>query len=253
MKQTFMMAAALVLAFSASAQITRGTVGNGNYVDYSGETQSNVPGLDFNNDGTHEYALSAGYNDDGQAVDNGALNFVWSEGGNSVATISSDEWDKMKSLTVGTQVGPSSGWYAQGDAYVSVANTEMYVGLRFKLGNTVHYGWARVTIATGGAEGYGYTATWQEIYYQATANTTIAVGDRTSVGIVNATPETLKITTTGLDVTINSDRQGTVQLFDVAGRCVDSQECNGNCTLKAPSTGVYVVRTATASRKVIVK
>lgn len=255
MKQTLTLIAALLLAGNLMAQIAQGRIGGGNYIDYEGTSIPDAVGLDFNCDNQLEYSFSYGVGENGESIENGGIVFNWSEGGTNVATISQEEWDRIKNLTEGTQVGPSTGWYAAGDAYLNINNgAAQYVGFRFKLGNNLHFGWARVSVVANDDPETPYIATWHEIYYQSSPNTAIGVGDRTTAGIVRANnAPALKIGVTGLTIHINSTDMGGVQLFDMAGRCVASQSNCSDCSLIAPSHGVYIVKTSHMSRKVLVK
>ncbi len=156
MKKIYLLMIALLLAFGASATIVQGTV------------RSN--GLDFNNDGTCEFSWT--YDNTYLTYDYNSQCNIWGD---------EEEWDAPKPLSEGTSIGSSANWSGYGDcSIVGFGETpaipvgqNVYLGFRIEYSDGVHYGWARVSV-TG--SNYEYTANWQAIYYESTANTPINAG-----------------------------------------------------------------------------
>lgn len=233
----------MLFAVSTFAQVRQGSVTTGSFIDWSGTTIDDIYGLDFNNDGTVEFRITYGYTDMGGEIENGGLTFSWTEGGNNIVTPSEEQWDHVKNLAEGTSVGPNSGWYAQGDAYLGL-EPSINVGFRILIGGQVHYGWGLVSVSNN-------LATWQEIYYQEAPNTPISVGARGDVGVVTVLPDNVKVYTSENTINIACAEQEEVKIFDISGRELASFKAE-KASFKAPQAGVYLVRVGTAMRKVVV-
>lgn len=245
MKKKMYFLVAMLFATGAFAQVRQGTVGEGRFVDWSGTPIEGVQGLDFNNDGVLEFRITEGFTEDGIEVENGGLTFVWSEGGNNIVTPSEDRWDRISNLSEGTTVGPNSGWYAQGDAYLDV-EASVYVGFRFKLGSNVHYGWGWVTMDL-----YPAVAYWHEIYYQSAPNTPIEVGTRGGEGIVPLMSDDVHISTQGTFVNVVCPEGLQVSLFDITGRRLASAAAP-RCNFSVPQPGIYLISVGGVMHKVAV-
>lgn len=245
MKRNIYLLAAMLFASSAFAQVQQGTIGTGSFIDWSGSAIDDIYGLDFNNDGTIEFRITYGYTDMGDEIENGGITFAWTEGGNNIVTPSEEQWDQVKNLADGTQVGPNSGWYAQGDAYLGF-EPAINVGFRILIGGQVHYGWGKVAVNTSAG-----VADWQEIYYQAAANTPISVGARGGVGIVSVLPGNVKVYAENSTINVVSSEAQDVRIFDISGRQLASFS-DSRCAFRAPHTGLYLVQVGNATRKVVV-
>lgn len=180
---------AAIFCVQLQAAIVPGTIGNGTFVDYEGN-ESTAYGLDFNNDGDLEFVITTtGFDVD---FTNCYLQYTWSENGNNIWTSGSMEtegWDEVYPLTANTVIDAQGNWEAQGDAYlVSMfestpflpLNTESYIGFKIKIGNAIHYGWAKVQLTGDAAT--GFTANWISCAYENTPQTAILAGSE-GVGI----------------------------------------------------------------------
>lgn len=245
MKKNIYILAAMLFATGAFAQVQQGTVGTGSFIDWSGAAIDDIYGLDFNNDGTVEFRITYGYTEDGMDIENGGLTFAWTEGGNNIVTPSEEQWDRVSNLSEGTSVGPNSGWYAQGDAYLNI-EPSINVGFRMLIGGQVHYGWGHVTMNTSTNQ-----ASWEEIFYQAAANTPITVGDRGGVGIVSVLPDNVKVYASENTINVVCAEQTLVKIYDLSGRELATFDA-ARCAFRAPQAGVYVVKVCDAMRKVVV-
>lgn len=162
-----------------TSTIARANIGSGTFGDWG-----TVEGLDFNKDGNLEYRFATGYTEEGDYIENGSLDFSanWSENGMNIVTMgtmNTGNWDKIKTLTSGTTIDGSCTYGAEGDAAIDATSgaTSVYVGLRIKLGNNIHYGWAHANVATGSGD-YAYVVTWDEAYYNTTPNAAIKAGQK---------------------------------------------------------------------------
>ena len=246
MKKVFTTLFLVVAMMAANAQITRGTIGMGNYTDYSGAT-NNVYGLDFNNDGTNEFAIQTGYDGmTGEPVENGSIVFNWEENGTNVAT-DAEMWDYFNLFTVGSTISSSTSFSSYGDCYFSdytPSSTPLYLGFRLKLGSNIHYGYAKVTITAEGVN-------WQEIYYNATPNAPITIGSTQAIS--QATNARFDICTLGnRQIRFCQDAATQVVISDMMGRQV-SNICADQATITLPAVGIYVVSTPTARRTIVVR
>lgn len=240
MKKFFTFVAGLLLAAGAMAQVSQGSITNGNFPGW-GESL----GFDFNNDGNLEFRISAGYTEDGASIANGGLTFVYDNPGSNIVVMGDFEtggWDQIQNLSNGTQIGPNSNFSAEADAYIQPnQGNQQNVGLRIKINGNMYYGWALVTLSNG-TDGYDKEAVWHEIWYNTTPNAPINAGQRGNgtAGIVMAEAQAFTATVMGHQVTISSTQSGVVNVYDMSGRKVASSNCNGKCTLTLNNTGVYV-------------
>ncbi len=162
---------AMFATIVTSASIVQGRIGNGAFNDPY-VPNANAYGLDFNNDGELEFSLS--YN-------NTSVAYTYEENGTNIWN-EPDNWDIPYNVPVGTVIGSVSSWGGYGDCAITgwsgpsalPVETDVYLGMRIKYADGLHYGWAKVRIS--GTEG-NYSAEWIEIYYETEANTSINAGE----------------------------------------------------------------------------
>src|SRR5574344_502145 len=96
MKKIIVFFIAILFASYSQSQIVEGTIITGD-------------GLDFNNDGTVEFSSSSGNgtNDYNIYTDNN----VW-----TIGNLETGSWDLTSNLALGTEIGSTENWEAQGDA-----------------------------------------------------------------------------------------------------------------------------------------
>ena len=175
----FAMAAMLGLA-SAYAQVTQGRVGTGDITIY-GTDWTDVYGLDFDNDGTLEIRISDF--ESTPTIYNGAFSYGYEDDGTNILA-DENVWDYVGVLDAGVTVGAASAslFAGYGDAYfdgTSITLGTHYLGLRIKLADGLHYGWAEFTMTQ---EGDDYRATFNSCYYNATVGADIVTGDTGNTG-----------------------------------------------------------------------
>lgn len=253
-KKVLFVAALMATAFAGvNAQITAGRIGSGPFTDYSGQTTT-VTGIDLNNDGAIDFKIGTAYEmvDPYREIENGSLEFKW-QGTGSVSLTNivvmgstEDGWDKISNLSANTTVGASSNWNSQGDAYVQLnSGNAQNVGLRVYVNGNTYYGYATVTVS-------GTTCTWTNVYFNATPNASIQVGQTPGgVGVEDAAKNDFKVFANGKAIRIWNLENTEVQVYDMSGRLVASEKTSDNCTVNVPEAGVYVVRANGASKKVV--
>lgn len=235
----------------SKAQIVIGNVGNGYFTDWSGYT-SQMYGLDFNNDGNLEFALSEGEAE--FSTTNCMMQWSWSENGNNVWTngsVAAGGWDEVHAITQGTSIGASANWEGQGDAYLInyygevlvPVNQEFYLGFRVKLGSNVHYGWAKVKVT--GNSSSGYNAQWMQIAYNSQPNASINAG-ATGVGIVTYNNINVQIypnpTTSYLMLSTDMNVE-VADIYDINGKlCLRANVSNGRIDVSRLQAGNYFIQ-----------
>lgn len=215
MKKITLIAALAMSAILSFAQVTKGTIGNGNYTDYQQQTSTEF-GLDFDNDGNLEIALKTGYDmNTGDPWTNGSI--VYDYEAIQLLVASEETWDYFKLLAAGESVSSAATYGGYGDGMfedISAISTEAsYVGFHIIIGESGYYGYAKIHRGEG-------EIIWDEIYYEATAGKAITAGDTGKPAgiedvITTKTPEIRKIMIEGI---IYIERDG--QLFDINGRQV---------------------------------
>ena len=215
MKKFTLIAALAMSAVISFAQVTKGTIGNGNYTDYQQRTSTEF-GLDFDNDGNLEIALKTGYDmNTGDPWTNGSI--VYDYEAIQLLVASEETWDYFKLLAAGESVSSAATYGGYGDGMfedISAISTEAsYVGFHIIIGESGYYGYAKIHRGEG-------EIIWDEIYYETTAGKAITVGDTgtesgiESVNVTNA-PTVRMIAIEGR---IYVERNG--ELFDLNGRRV---------------------------------
>lgn len=216
MKKFTLIAAFIIMTASfALAQVTKGTIGNGNYTDWEGKTSTEY-GLDFDNDGTLEVVLKTGYDpNSGDSWTNGSI--VYDYEVIQLRVASEETWDYFKLLAAGESVSSAANYGGYGDGmfedFSAISTSASYVGFKIIKGDATYYGYAKVHRSTG-------EIIWDEIYYEATAGKAITVGDTGApTGIENVimtkAPEIRKVMIEGI---IYIECNG--QLYDINGRQV---------------------------------
>lgn len=84
------------------------------------------------------------------------------------------------------------------------------------------------------------------------SNTIVVSTTAGTTGVESIVSETLAVRTNGHEVEVRG-AEGPVQLYDLAGRIVASGDAEGRVTLSAPGAGIYFLRTATTTRKVVLR
>jgi len=186
--------------------------------------------LDLDNNGTTDFSLTALGNVtvgwvscDASA---GSLNYVLidSQNGQYVVSNSSNgnigassaywhQTDSTNVLLYATGLGGSGGWFTN--------SYDGYVGFKFYIGASYHYGWARVAVNTS-----NMSFTIKDYAYETVANTAIAAGATPNgfVGIDNEATElasTIKVTNNNQlkKVTVLTDKNiSEINIYDVSGR-----------------------------------
>lgn len=215
MRKFTLIAALAMSAILSFAQVTKGTIGNGNYTDYQQQTSTQY-GLDFNNDGNLEVALNIGYDmNTGDPWTNGSI--VYDYEAIQLLVAGEETWDYFKLLAAGESVSSAATYGGYGDGMFedfSVISTEAsYVGFHIYIGESSYYGYAK--IHRGNNE-----IIWDEIYYEATAEKAITVGDtgtESGVESVNAANQPI-VRMVAIEGHIYIERNG--ELFDLSGRRV---------------------------------
>lgn len=154
------------------------TSGDGNPSSTIAKGYVTSTGLDFDGDGVVEFRFATGEDAETyDAVANGSLVFYDISMENNIVTLSSGYpnagWDQIRNLSLDTPIDASTQyWGSEGDACLQ--NSEginQIVGLKFKLADGIHYGWAC-------AMHHGDRAGWCDIFYETTPNTGIKAGQQ---------------------------------------------------------------------------
>lgn len=100
MKKIIVFFIAILFASYSQSQIVEGTIITGD-------------GLDFNNDGTVEFSISSGNGTNDYIIyyDINTDNNVW-----TIGNLETGSWDLPSNLALGTEIGSTANWEAQGDA-----------------------------------------------------------------------------------------------------------------------------------------
>jgi hypothetical protein len=146
----------------------------------------------------------------------------------------------------------SSGGYDWGNWNGQI---DKYVGLKFDISGTTHYGWVRLSVATGGA-----VTVVKDWAYQAIADSGILAGDSgTMVGMKDIlSDEDVKIFVKGkkVEIMMNEALDGNIEMLDVSGRMILEQKIDGlrsEIDLSEVSGGVYIVNVTTTKGRIAKK
>lgn len=119
--------------------------------------------------------------------------------------------------------------------------TDKYLGLRFKIGNDVHYGWARLDVGTSGAD-------WliKDYAYNSVAGESIDAGETGDMSVKNTLANTVAIATDNKNIYLhNLPSKTSFKLYSMTGQQVlDGATEATNHTIAANSLkdGIYVVQ-----------
>jgi len=213
-KITFI-AALLVCATFAFAQVTKGTIGNGSFTNWQG-TETQEYGIDFDNDGALEVAIKLGYDYGGDSWNNGSVEYVY----DSVLLVSIDaeeNWDKFLLMGAGTSVSGSQTLSGFGDGtfadFTVISTDSSYVGFAFVKNSITYYAYAKIHRSNN------YDVIWDDVYYEATAGTGITTGDLPQpTGVENVNAEMPQVRMVAIEGVIYIERDG--KLYDFSGRQV---------------------------------
>ena len=159
-----------------TSTIAKATIGNGTFGAFE-----NVPGIDFDGDGLLEYRIM----DDEFSGSTLRFDEYNAEHGTNVVTEAEAGvggqylQDHIVNIAANAVIGPNmapNGYYAYGDAYFFEPTVgTWYVGLRVKLADGIHYGWAKVNMTM---QDEFYNANWVEVYYNKKVGETIKAGQK---------------------------------------------------------------------------
>lgn len=171
----------LIFIFLGCKNGVQATIQYSNITDIivSNSTKANI---DFNGDGTAEFTLE----DQGAIIGTGSsvVTYFNPTGVNFVSKAAT--WDAFEAIPTGVVIDSASGYNAQGDCYFNpphwAANfpvgNDQYIGVQFKLGTAIHYGWVLVELKTNGE------VVVKSYAYEDVANTGIAAGNTSSAILV---------------------------------------------------------------------
>lgn len=146
----------------------------------------------------------------------------------------------VQSTYLGAPVNGQYGPYSSGN----FLGTEGYIGVRFDISGSTHYGWVRVEMASNGT-----SMTIKDYAYDATPNTAIAAGDMGTVGIneVNFENAIQFISNQNNQVTVKMNTtitNGMINVISIDGKNVASINVNSQTELvdlSNLSSGIYMV------------
>lgn len=188
--------------------------------------------------------------------------------GNAVAGDTPAGYNYAFAMNAGDLIDASVNWitpasngalsmaYAKNDAFPYASYwkggvTDKYLGLKFFLAGSAHYGWARLDV---GASGDAFTI--KDYAYNSTADAAINAGQtagvtenvESTVHFVNQADNTVKVMLNGLN--------GTITLVSASGQTVSSATTSGTehiVDLNGLTAGVYVINAEFAAGKVTKK
>lgn len=154
----------------------------------------------------------------------------------------------------GQTIGPAVNWHCSGGYYSPIQAAgagPKLLGLKFYLGNNIHYGWATIDINGGGSY-----VLW-DWAYEATPNTPIAAGRVYYAGISENTAfeGNVNVWNGQLTVETAAGQLGDVSLYTLSGQKIYGASVKSNTATVdvAPfASGVYVLRVGNTFRKILV-
>ncbi|MEO6168519.1 MAG: T9SS type A sorting domain-containing protein [Chitinophagales bacterium] len=238
-----MAASLLAISNIANGQIvytdvTPDFVGTGNGASYD---------LDLNNDGTTDFQVNISSNGaDVKLLINASDN-------NAIAGTSSDPYKYPSLLQANDIIGDALTW-VEGN-YQTMATSgyfgnpygdwfgavDGYMGLRIKVGNDDHYGWARFDVSEDGK-----TFTVKDYAYESTEDAPIAAGDAGSIGItpVNAIGYKVFAANQSIHLQLKNNLSGDVTITNLLGQRIKLVEINSNAmqiNMSDQTPGIYMV------------
>lgn len=210
-------------------------------LDFTFTPTNTLFNFDFNSDGTIEFSFEDL---------NGVSTFFNANDVNFVSSGSIDSgygWDVMKFLSEGSTISNLSLFDAQGDAYINPmwANAndifpagDSYIGTKFKIGTTTHYGWILIS-STGGATG---TITIKSYAYNNVPDASITAG-QTTLGLndFNADFEVKIYPNPTTDfVFIKTEKDlNSISVYNAKGEMIIANVKNNRIDFSLLSSGIY--------------
>ena len=173
--------------------------------------------------------------------------------GNAFIGITASSFNYPANLSPGAVISSGAGWnsvyayhdfcYAGGYSNSNFCGeTDGYMGLRFDIGGSYHYGWARIDVTTsGGVSDY----VLKDYAYNSTPGASINAGQQ-ALGIDENQFSNVRISALNKAITIsNLTNNAEYVLFDLSGKTVMNGEAkNNNHVIEANfmATGVYILQ-----------
>lgn len=172
-----------------------------------------------------------------------------------------DNGDSVSATTPGWQSGSING----GVQYLAVLYgsqtfgnwtgvNDKYLGVRFRIGQNTHYGWARLSVAATGD-----TLTIKDYAYQAIPDLGITAGDMVAGVPANSLRDSLHIFSSSNTVIIrnsSSNPAGTVRILNTLGQCVCQTPVSGanmRISLEDHPHGIYFVEVSDDKNRITKK
>lgn len=204
--------------------------------------------LDLNNDATVDFKITI--------TSNGAAVKMAAEaiGDNAIAGTYSDPYIYPSALNPDDVIGEGNTWnsnaagmtlassgYFQGAYGDWFGAVDKYLGLRIKVGSSVHYGWMRMDVSEDGK-----TFTIKDYAYESTADASINAGDAGSIGItpVNAGGYKVYAYNKQVNIELKNDLPGDITITNLMGQLVKQVEINASTMsidLSDHAESVYMV------------
>lgn len=172
-----------------------------------------------------------------------------------------DNGDSVSATTPGWQNGTvNSGAQYLAVLYGSqtfgnwVGVNDKYLGIRFRIGQNTHYGWARLAVAATGD-----TLTIKDYAYQAIPGLGITAGDMVAAIPANSLQDSLTIFSSSNTVIIrnsSNDPSGTVRILNTLGQCIHQTPVNGpnmRISLEGHPPGIYLVEVSDDKNRMVKK
>lgn len=135
-----------------------------------------------------------------------------------------------------------------------VGFNDRYLGIRFKIGQNTHYGWARLSVSATGD-----TLTIKDYAYQAIPDLGILAGDVIAGTASNSLQDSTSIFSSSNIVTIRSTSahtDGTVRITNTLGQSIREMPLTGpnmRITMDGSPAGIYFVEVTAGNKKVVKK
>lgn len=213
-----------------------------NITDYTFNT-GGLLDFDFNSDGISEFIFEETGGTVGCFFNPSDVNFV------GTGSLSSGHgWDIIKSLSFNTLINNASMFDAQGDAYINPMWSDTdeifpvgdsYIGVKFKIGSNIHFGWILVN-STGGDSG---TITIKSYAYETIANQGIFTGQiLNNLSFNNFTVSIYPIPSSDIVQFISDKNIISVILFDTTGKIINLDLNNNSVNISNINPGIYLLK-----------